>query len=157
MNREDILAAYDLRNNPISRLIKPGSEDDAQAQVIRWAKNNEQYYPDLKLLYAIPNGSNLSKPQRAVMSYTGLRAGMPDIHLPILRQRKDTPNMMDFYIGLWIEMKRQPYRDAKGRLCRGQVSPEQKKMIALLREAGHRVEVCEGPEEGIRVLKDYLG
>lgn len=137
----------------ISRLIKAGSEDAAQAEVIQWARDNEHRWPELVLLHAIPNGGNLSKPQRAVMAHTGLLSGIPDLDLPVPRGR---------WHGLRIEMKHEPYRAAPkkpgtlGQMRRGTVSAEQKKIIALLREQGYRVEVCEGPAPAIELLEQYL-
>jgi hypothetical protein len=128
-------------------LIKEGTENAVQAEVIRWAADNEHRYPELALLFAIANGGGRTRAQAAELKLTGVKSGVPDLCLPVARGG---------YHGLYIEEKREPYRDKNNKLCRGTVSPEQKRWIALLREQGYRVELCEGARPTIALLEGYL-
>jgi hypothetical protein len=129
-------------------LIKEGTENHEQAQVIQWAKDAEILHPELALLFAIANGGGRSRAQAAELKLTGVKPGVPDLCLPVARGG---------YHGLYIEMKRDVMRDDKGRIIgRGVVSVEQRKWIALLREQGYLVEVCEGARSAIELLEGYL-
>lgn len=112
-------------------------EDAAQAEVIRWARMRQAAAPELELLYHVPNGGKRGKLEACRLKAQGVRAGVPDLHLPIARGG---------YIGLWIEMK-----TATGRL-----SEDQRKIIAMLRDEGHRVEVCRSAADAVEVLEDYM-
>ena len=95
-------------------------------------------YPELVWMYAIPNGGSRHPAEAQHLKRQGVKAGIPDIHIPCMRGG---------YGGLYIEMKRR-----KG----GRVSIEQKKAIIALREQGYRVEVCEGWEKAREVIKEYM-
>lgn len=112
-------------------------EDAAQAEVIRWARMRQAAVPELELLYHVPNGGKRGKFEACRLKAQGVRAGVPDLHLPIARGG---------YIGLWIEMK-----TATGRL-----SEDQRKIIAMLCAEGHRVEVCRSAADAVEVLEDYM-
>lgn len=105
--------------------------------LFRWAQLNLEKWPELDLLYHIPNGGRRGKIEAAIMKSEGVRPGMPDYQLPVARCG---------FIGLWIELK------APG----GRVTPKQKNRIEALRAAGHRVEVAVGWEEAKDILIDYL-
>lgn len=79
-------------------------------------------HPVARRIYAIPNGGKRSKIEAAIMKAEGVKAGMPDTHLPVARGG---------CIGLYIELK-----------C-GSNSPsdEQEKRIVELAEEGHAVAV----------------
>lgn len=113
-------------------------EDDEQATVVRWAGTMTDRHPELSLLYAIPNGSYKGPAAANRFKTTGLRAGVPDLHLPVARGG---------YHGLWLELKRQHG---------GIVSDVQTWWHDRLRDEGHRVAVCRGAEPAIRLLMDYL-
>ena len=112
-------------------------EDAAQAEVIRWARMRQATAPELELLYHVPNGGKRGKLEACRLKAQGVRAGVPDLHLPVARAG---------YHGLWIEMK-----TATGRL-----SEDQRKIIAMLRDEGHRVEVCRSAADAVEVLEDYM-
>ena len=114
------------------------SEHDEQAALIRWCGYNESQYADLDLIYATPNGGKRSKRTAARLKAEGVKAGIPDLQLPVARGE---------YIGLFIEMK----------YGKNKTTPDQKRIIARLREVGHRVEVCYGWEAARDVIIDYLG
>ena len=103
-----------------------------------WAAMAAGKWPELRLLHAIPNGGSRNPIEAVHLKQQGVKAGIPDIHLPVARGG---------WHGLYIEMKRR-----KG----GRVSVEQKKMLLALREQGYEAVVCYGCEDAIKVIKEYL-
>jgi hypothetical protein len=124
------------------------SEHDEQAMIIDWARRWEFQVPELGLLFAIPNGAALTShkdrrgrrfsPQAAKLKAEGLRAGVPDLCLPVPRQ--------DFH-GMFIELKTGKNRP----------TAEQVKFLDTLAEQGYYAAVCWGAEEAIAEIKAYLG
>lgn len=113
-------------------------EDHEQMKIFRWAALQENVMPELKLLFAIPNGGKRSKATAAILKATGVKAGVPDIFLPVPRRE---------YHGLYIELKRPDG---------GRTSPAQMGWIEALINNGFYVEVCHGAESAIRTIKWYL-
>lgn len=114
------------------------TESDHQKALITWARLSVGRYPDLKYLYAIPNGGKRRIVTAARMKAEGARVGVSDLHLPVPRRG---------YHGLWIEMK-----SAKGRL-----SPEQREWLDAMAQLGHYVCVCRAWDEARTALTMYLG
>jgi hypothetical protein len=108
-------------------------EHDEQVAVIKYC--DIHHIP----IFAIPNGSNKSKIQAHNFKLEGLRAGVPDLCVPLMRNG---------YGSLYIEMKRKK---------KSTVSIEQKAWIALLNSFGHKAVVCYGSDEAIEVIKGYIG
>ncbi|MCK5236436.1 MAG: VRR-NUC domain-containing protein [Deltaproteobacteria bacterium] len=104
---------------------------------MRWVAWNLKSYPELALLYAIPNGGQRNRIVAAKLKAEGVKAGVPDLNLAVARGG---------YHGLYIEMKVKPNKPTKKQL----------EWHEMLREQGYRVEVCYGWEEGVAVLKGYL-
>jgi len=118
------------------------SEHDEQVALIEWAQSQVNVYPELQLLYAIPNqgGKGYGAMRRGKkMKAEGMRKGLPDLCLPVSRGNFNC---------LYIEMKDV---GKKGRL-----SLEQVRWISLLSEAGHNVQVCHGSQEAIQTIVSYL-
>ena len=114
-------------------------EGEEQAALMSWAQMQSWRWPELSLLFHIPNGGARSKSEAARFKAEGVKAGVPDLFLPVPRGE---------WHGLFIELKRQ----AGGRL-----SDEQKEWIPALQAQGYRVEVCKGWEAAAELLKNYLG
>lgn len=113
------------------------SEADEQIALINWTNLYVNAYPELALLYHIPNGGWRHKATGVMLKRLGAKAGVLDLHLPVPRCR---------WHSLYIEMK---FGDNK-------TSPAQKQWIAALREQGHRVEVCYSAEAAEQILMEYL-
>ena len=114
------------------------TEDIEQTQLFAWAQYASGKYPELALMYHIPNGGKRGKAEAARFKVQGVKAGVPDICLPVARGK---------YHGLYIELKR-----VKG----GRVSAAQEEYISALRKQGYRVEVCFGMEHARDVIVEYL-
>ena len=113
------------------------SENQEQIAVMRWAELQSNKYPELKLLFHIPNGSNKSKAQAGLFKAMGLKSGVPDLFLPVARQ---------CYHGLFIEMKTK----------KGVLSASQKWWLTELKKQGYMTSVAKGFDEAIKTLKEYL-
>ena len=118
--------------------MKPRSEYQEQCTVFKWAKLNEYRYPCLKLLFGSMMGLKTPYAQLNKAKKAGMKAGKPDINLPVGRGG---------YCGLWIELKRK-----KG----GKLTPAQDNMLKLLADHGNYVHVCRGADAAIRVIETYL-
>lgn len=125
-------------------LIASGSEDEQQALFFEWVDANKGRFPELSLIFAVPNGSHKSKAQRAVMQLTGLRPGVPDVCVPLCVRAIGGRVVR---AGLWIEFKRPGG---------GRVSPDQKIWHEMLREYGHEVHVCDRWYDAANYVIDHL-
>jgi hypothetical protein len=128
-----------------------GSEHNEQCAFFDWVRSSTGMYPDLELMYAIPNGAKLPyvkskgrsgkvsrwSPEAAKLKAEGLKSGVPDIHLPVKRGK---------YIGLWIEMK----------WGKNVTSATQKQWLDSLAKQGHFCVVCYSAEEAIAMTVKYL-
>ena len=114
-------------------------EDREQAALIQWAFYEAGRLPGVDLLYAIPNGGSRNKMEAVNLKRTGVKAGVPDLFLPVARNGKH---------GLYIEMKRR-----EG----GRVSDLQKEWIEKLTAQGYECQVCHGFDEAIEVIERYYG
>ena len=114
------------------------TEHAEAAMLIRACRAAEPRWPEMALLYAIPNGGKRSRKTAADLKAEGVKPGVPDYHLPVARGGVH---------GLFVELKR---------TAGGRVSPEQRAWHASLREQGHRVAIARGWEEAFDVIRDYL-
>ena len=134
----------------IKYTLPPPTEDVEQICLFRWADAQQCKYPELSLMYHVPNGGKRSKSEAARFRAMGVKSGVPDIFLPVKEKTRVADNSSirePLYNGLYIELKRQ-----RG----GTVSVTQKQWIANLRQAGYAVEVCKGWEAASAVILDYL-
>ena len=123
-----------LGKKPQKRVQREGKE---QESLFQWAKLQECKYPDLKLLFAIPNGGSRHKLEAINLKKQGLKSGIPDICLPVARAN---------YHGLWIELK----------VGKGKTSDNQDWWIEKLTNQGYRCKVCYGFEEAKNTILEYL-
>lgn len=121
-----------------TRGISQPSEHDEQASLFREAMLRGRTDQRWALLLAIPNGGMRSKATAGRLKAEGVRAGVPDLFLPV---------PVGKWHGLWVEMKVR-----KG----GRILPEQANWIAWLRAMGYRVEVCPGADSAVRAISRYL-
>ena len=112
-------------------------EHNEQVELFRWAGLAVGRHPELALLFAVPNGGRRDKVTGARLKAEGVKAGVPDVWLPVAR--------CGFH-GLVIELK------AKS----GRPSREQKAWLKALEEQGWLAVVCVGAAVAQRVLWQYL-
>ena len=120
------------------REIFQPTEEQEQAAVFQWADLMSEQIPELTLLLHIPNGGLRSKTEAVRFKRVGVKPGVPDLFLPVVRNG---------YHGLWIEMKRQ-----KG----GKLSGIQAAWLAELNNQGYLAVCCHGADEAIGILSRYL-
>lgn len=127
------------------------SEHAEQVLLFQRAELNANHRPELRLLHAVQNWAGVKGPREgARRKAEGVRAGVPDVHLPVPRGG---------YASLFIEMKqRRPcVTKTKGvRMVETKPTAAQVEWIEALRTAGNRVEVCHSAEEAWDVLMRYL-
>ena len=114
------------------------TESEEQSMLFEWAELSRTRYPELALLFHVPNGSNKSHFQATKFKREGLKAGVPDLCLPVARQG---------YHALYIEMKR-----SNG----GRLSEAQKWWLENLQKQGNKAVVCKGFAEAVSIIENYL-
>lgn len=134
-------------------LARNGSEDGEQAALFCWANLNLNLYPQLKWMFAVPNGGYRDKRTAGKLKATGVKAGVPDIWLPVC-VTKYFENSHIHYSGLIIELK---IRSKKTKNPLAGTSDEQKEWIAELKQQGYAVHICYGWEDARDRIKEYLG
>ena len=112
-------------------------ESTEQIQLMRWVAYQSGTYPELDLLYHVPNGGSRNKIEAHNLKLQGVKAGVPDLCLPVARGK---------YHGLYIEMK----------VGNNKPSEHQKKWLQALREQNYRAEVAYGWEAASKILMEYI-
>lgn len=121
-----------------SRKKPAAPEAHEQAALFRWIEDAAVHqYPELALLYHIPNGGKRNKAEAAHLKQQGVKAGVPDLCLPVARGK---------WHGLYIEMKVRDNRPTEN----------QENWIHQLREQGYVAEVCYGFRQAAEILVNYL-
>lgn len=113
------------------------SEASEQIKVIRWCKWHERFYPQLRLIHHIPNGGSRNALEAKNLKAQGVKAGVPDLCLPVARNGKH---------GLYIEMK----------YGKNVCTAMQKEWLRDLEEQDYETAVCHGADEAITVIEKYL-
>lgn len=113
------------------------SEITEQIKLFNWARVHMAYIPELRLLHHIPNEGKRNGTTGKLLKAAGLTSGVPDICLPVPKGK---------YSGLYIEMKYNKNKPTK----------EQLEFMQLLREQGHKTEVCYSFEDAREVIRHYL-
>lgn len=115
------------------------SEAQHQALVVKWSQQAaiRSKWPELALLFHIPNERKCTPQQGAQLRRMGVKRGVPDLCLPVARGA---------YHGLFIEMKTE----------HGRTSDDQEWWGQALIDQGYMWETCHGWESAVRVLEWYL-
>lgn len=114
------------------------TEAQEQMTLFQWAHLQRGKYPELDLLFHVPNGGSRNKAEAGRFRAEGVKAGVPDICLPVPRGR---------YHGLYIELKRK-----RG----GRIEPAQTAWLEALMKQGYSVAICKGWEMAAEVILNYL-
>lgn len=113
------------------------TEHDIQKSLFQWAAYARGSYPGLGLMFAVPNGGKRHVTVARKLKAEGVKAGIPDIFLPVARHGKH---------GLFLEMK----------TPKGRVTPKQKVWLSILDEQGYAAHVAHNLDDAIKILTDYL-
>lgn len=134
-------------------LAAANTEHAHQCALFCWAAIS--IYPELQLMFAIPNGGLRHKGTAVRLKAEGAKAGMLDIMLPVARKGCH---------GLFVELKRPAILAPSiktGKLIisqpKGKTSNKQDSWIDKLREQGYGACSCEGWIAARDVLVQYLG
>lgn len=114
------------------------SEYTEQVALFEWAAWLEPRYPALRLMHHIPNGDKRDAITGARLKRAGVKAGVPDICLPVASGA---------HHGLYIELK----------AGRNTISDHQEQWIDALRAQGYFVDICWGWQSAAKVIAEYLG
>lgn len=114
------------------------SEHTEQCALFEWAAWNEPRVPELALLYAIPNGGARHPAVAAKLKAEGVKAGVPDMFLPVPRRN---------YHGMFVEMKYGSNRP----------TPLQREWGCRLVSEGYIVATCRSWQEAAQLIIWYLG
>lgn len=120
------------------QIAKSGSESSEQQALFCWAALAAIDYPPLCYLFAIPNGGFRFKREAARLKAEGVRAGVPDVLLPLPKFK---------WAGLFIEMKKKRV---------GRVQDNQSEWIVYLNSVGYLAVVCYGWEDARDTILTYL-
>ena len=131
---------------PPTRAKPAHHEEDAQRLVIRRCDALAARYPALRWLHHSPNGGVRDKRTAALMRAQGVRAGFPDLILPVsmmmAQESEELPG--DYFTGFVAELKIAPNR----------ATPEQRAWIAHFEAQGWYVRLHSAPDA--RSLADQV-
>lgn len=113
-------------------------EHKIQKAFFDWIRATEEYFPVLKLMFAVPNAAKRSYKLAAMLKAEGLRKGVLDVIFPVSRQG---------FTGLAIEFK------TPGK----KLTPEQEEFAEMLKLEGWKTVVFTNPESAIDEVKRYAG
>ena len=125
------------------------SEHQIQTEVIQYCDTVlASKYPGYTVnghfaIYAVPNGGKRAKITGAMLKREGVRAGVPDLVMPI---GKYSQSLNYKWSGLIIEMKKP----------KGRTSKEQREWLAFFEAQGYQTAVCFSAQEAIDVIEGYL-
>lgn len=112
-------------------------EHQEQCALIDWANLSLKRYPELKWLFAVPNGGKRSKAVAGKMKASGVKSGVLDLNLPVRRGP---------FTSLWIEMK----------YGKNTMTDKQKEFKQFVEEQGAKVVTCWNWEDARKAIIDYL-
>lgn len=112
-------------------------EADEQRKLFQWTLFIKAKHPEIELMFHIPNGGSRNKIEAANLKKQGVKAGVPDLFLPVARGK---------YHGLFIEMK----------YGKNKPTVNQNLWLRKLSEQGYAVAVCYGFLEASQKIVNYL-
>lgn len=129
---------------PNAKLGDRWPERTEQVALFRWRDEVVETYPEVRWLYAIPNGVRVGQGQATRLVEEGLHAGHPDVALPCHRI---DPSSGEHYMGVIIEMKRPGG---------GNTDPAQRLWMAEYWRQGWWVAQCHSAEAARDFILSYL-
>jgi len=115
------------------------TEAQHQATIMKWSRQPDirSKWPELALLYHIPNGGTRDAIEGRHLKQQGVKRGVPDLCLPVARGA---------YHALYVELKTDT----------GRATAEQKWWGERLKDQGNMWQVCHGWEAAVATLEWYL-
>ena len=113
------------------------SEFIEQKSLFQWAFYNSNKYPELKLLFCVPNGGLREKSTAIRLKYEGVKSGVFDIFWPVARHG---------YHGMCIEMK----------YGKNKLTEQQEWWQEQLTTQGYKTAVCYSWTEAKDEILEYL-
>ena len=113
------------------------SEHSEQCALFEWARLATFQYPELRYMFAIPNGGHRNKATAMRLKEEGVQPGVPDVFLPVPRGG---------FAGLWVEMK---YGNNKP-------TEHQVRWLDWLEGQGFKTVVCWGWQVAKAEIERYL-
>ena len=101
------------------------------------ANGDKWAMPELEYMHHIPNGGKRDKRTAVALKRQGVKAGVPDICLPVARNG---------YHGLYIELK----------AGKNKATKSQEKWQKFLNSQGYYAVICYGWHEAAKVIEEYL-
>tara|TARA_R110000744_G_scaffold200786_3_gene319902 strand:- start:395 stop:796 length:402 start_codon:yes stop_codon:yes gene_type:complete len=126
------------------------SEHNEQVALFDWARMLEGRHPQLKMMFAIPNGGKRTNGNKLVRE--GLKKGVPDIFLSVPMEKTvygfgvQDKFSIGWFHGLYIEMKFNKNKPTK----------EQKQWLEDLTIEGYDTAVCWSFDEAKAKIIQYL-
>ena len=117
--------------------LKQSSEANEQRGLMEIVGYYTHRYPELSLLYHVPNEGKRSKITGSILKQQGLKAGVPDLCLPVARGA---------YHGLYVELK----------YGKNKLSDNQKQWLASLSCQGYFTAACWGGDQAFQTILNYL-
>lgn len=116
------------------------SEATEQIEVVAWCNQAAEVIPamrSLRLIHHVPNGGKRNKLEAANLKQEGVKAGVPDLELPVARGA---------YIGMEIEMKYGDNRESENQID----------WLTSLQAEGHFVCVCYSARAALDIIERYM-
>lgn len=120
------------------KYAEAGTEHSYQVALFMKVSKYLDKYPELKWLYAIPNGGERNVAVAGRLKAEGVKAGVSDLCLPVAKCG---------HHGMYIEMKK----------LGGKESDKQKEFGAFLKEQGYFYTCCDHWEKAWQVIVWYMG
>ena len=125
-----------MRKNSALPLPVP-TEAEEQIALFEWAALQSGRFPELALLYHVPNGGSRNKIEAARLRAQGVKSGVPDLCLPVARGGNH---------GLYIELK----------AGKNTTTENQRRWLEYLRQQGYYTAVCYGWQKAAELIERYL-
>lgn len=121
-----------------ARTPRGSEEHDEQVLFFKVLAANEKSRPELRYVYAVPNGGYRNKATAAKLKAEGTRRGISDVCIPI-------PS--NGFHGAYFEFKSKT----------GALSREQKEFADFVMSRGYKFFVARSAKEALKELQIYLG
>ena len=105
-----------------AKYAEKGTEHAHQVSLFMWAASQLPTYPELKWMYAVPNGGDRNPIVAVRLKAEGVKSGISDVCLPFARRG---------YHGFYIEMKKPKGKESLTQIEFGQFLTAQKYLYCM--------------------------